>query len=183
MHREVHSWLRFCRGFIEGIEGRTALSDFDVVEIGSRDVNGRASASFGKVRTWSGIDIAPGPGVDEVADGEAWLVQHKGEGFDIVVSCEVFEHARNWREIVKAAAGAVRQGGWFIMTCATDPRAPHSAVDGAGLKPGEWYGNVDTHDFLEACEDDWEIVAHEIDYVDAAPRSHLGDLFVLMRRV
>jgi len=34
-------------------------------------------------------------------------------------------------------------GGMFVMTAAGPGRAPHSAVDGKGLQPGEHYANID----------------------------------------
>jgi hypothetical protein len=34
-------------------------------------------------------------------------------------------------------------GGRLVVTAAAPPRAPHSAVDGGPLRPGEHYRNVD----------------------------------------
>ena len=34
------------------------------------------------------------------------------------------------------------------MTCATEPRPPHSAIDGWDVRPGEWYANVASRDAI-----------------------------------
>ena len=88
---------------------------------------------------YHGIDIAPGPGVDEVADAAEWRA---AETFDVVVSTEVLEHAPRWRDVVQNAWHALAPGGVLLLTWATDPRPEHSAVDGWGLRDGEWYANV-----------------------------------------
>ena len=40
------------------------------------------------------------------------------------------------------AWNTLHPGGVLVMTCATDPRPPHSAIDGWDVRPGEWYANV-----------------------------------------
>ena len=110
-----------------------------VVEVGSRDVNGSVRPIFGFCDRYIGVDITDGPAVDVVADFATWDFS----GADCVVCCEVLEHVEDWRDIVTKAAEVVNVGGTVILTAACDPRAPHSAVDGAGLRPGEFYENVD----------------------------------------
>jgi 2-polyprenyl-3-methyl-5-hydroxy-6-metoxy-1,4-benzoquinol methylase len=83
--------------------------------------------------------------VDEVADGADWRPPRT---YDAVVSTEVLEHAPRWRDVVRNAWAAVADGGTCIITCATEPRAPHSAVDGWDLREDEWYANVDAHDMV-----------------------------------
>jgi hypothetical protein len=116
-----------------------ALAPTAVLEIGSFDVNGSVRPLFPGVERYHGIDIAEGPGVDEVADAAEWRAPRQ---FDVVVSTEVLEHSRRWRDILDNAWGALRGSGTLLMTCATSPRAPHSAVDGWEVRDGEWYENV-----------------------------------------
>jgi SAM-dependent methyltransferase len=108
-----------------------------VVEFGSRDVNGSVRGLFTGA-DYTGIDTAPGPGVDVVADAATWV----GKNFDAVVCCEVLEHTPKGAAIVAAAGKSLKKGGVLIVTCATTGRAPHSAVDGAAVRPGEFYRNV-----------------------------------------
>jgi hypothetical protein len=117
-----------------------------VLEIGSLDVNGGVRTLFPSAKQYHGIDIAPGPGVDEVADAADWQASTL---FDVVVSTEVLEHAPQWRDVVTNAWNALLAGGVLIMTCATDPRPPHSAIDGWDVRPGEWYANVSSADAID----------------------------------
>lgn len=110
-----------------------------VLEIGSHDVNGGVRPLFLGASHYHGIDIAPGPGVDEVADAADWSPTRT---YDFVVSTEVLEHAPRWRSILDNAWDALSPGGRLIVTCATDPRPPHSAIDGWDVRDGEYYGNV-----------------------------------------
>ena len=110
-----------------------------VVEVGSRDVNGSVRPIFAFCDRYIGVDIAAGPAVDVVADFLAWDFS----GADCVVCAEVLEHAPEWDEMVRHMADVVNVAGSVILTAACDPRAPHSAVDGGGLRAGEHYENVD----------------------------------------
>jgi hypothetical protein len=180
MHAEVYTWLNFCRRYIEGVEGD--LANFEVIEIGGRDVNGRAHDGFGPTLVWLVNDIAPGPDVEVVMPGHEFLIEQRGMHWDCVVSCEVFEHTNTWREIVTAAAGAVKSCGWMIVTCASPGRAPHSAIDGGAVRPDEYYANVDPVEFRVVADlAGWHVEFLEIDKSWGRPRSHTGDLFALLR--
>lgn len=122
-----------------------SLDPARVLEIGSLDVNGSVRPLFPTAKQYHGIDIAPGPGVDEVADAADW---HASTVFDVVISTEVLEHAPRWRDVVSNAWNALDTGGVLLMTCATEPRPPHSAIDGWDVRPGEWYANVAPSDAI-----------------------------------
>lgn len=68
----------------------------DILEIGSRDVNGGVRQFFDQ-RNYMGIDTEEGPGVDRVMDAyeiakRAWPPQ-----FDLIICTEVLEHtAKPW---------------------------------------------------------------------------------------
>ena len=110
-----------------------------VLEIGSHDVNGSVRPLFPTSSHYHGIDLADGPGVDEVADAATW---QPDRSYDVVVSTEVLEHAPAWDAVLDTAWAALAPGGRLVVTCATDPRPPHSAVDGWEVRDGEWYANV-----------------------------------------
>jgi SAM-dependent methyltransferase len=112
-----------------------------VLEFGSRDINGTARSVFTASR-YVGVDSIDGPCVDIVADAATVNV---GEQFDVVVCTEVLEHVD---DITAAAicANAWRHlapGGVLVATMAGIGRHEHSAIDGRGLHPGEFYRNVD----------------------------------------
>lgn len=134
MHDQAHSWV-----------AQFATDKFvSVLDIGGRDINGSPRGLFPNASPYTVLDIAPGDGVEIVANAATWEPIAE---FDIVVCCEVFEHTNEWREICDTAYKAVKPGGTFIVTCAAPGRPEHSAVDGSWqLYPGEYYGNVAADD-------------------------------------
>jgi SAM-dependent methyltransferase len=147
------------------------LGPFDsVLELGGLNINGSVRPYFPGARYVS-VDIVDGPGVDVVADATTY---RPDERFDAVVCCEVLEHAEDADGFVATAWGALKPGGLFIITCACPPRAPHSAVDGGPLRPGEFYRNV-PEDMLASWLVGWkdaEIECHE----------DRGDIYAVARK-
>lgn len=126
---------------------RYASSDtISVIEIGCRDVNGIVRDLFPHCR-YMGIDLADGPGVDVVCDAADYVPP---DLVDMVLCCEVLEHAERWQAVLLAAASWLRPGGRLIITCAGPGRPPHSAVDGGDLQPGEYYWNLATWELIDA---------------------------------
>lgn len=138
------------RHFIE-----TALNDFgpitgEVVEFGSRDANGGVRDLFPNARSYFGIDVADGEGVDMVGDAARWQPK---QAYACVISTETFEHTMQWREMLRIAALALAPDGIMLITCATGSRPPHSAtIPDSRPSPGEYYGNVREQDFRQAAE-------------------------------
>lgn len=108
-----------------------------VLDIGGRDVNGTPRSLL--AGSYYSVDAAAGPNVDEVVDARSWRPDRT---FDAVLCLEVFEHVDGWRDIVRTARACLDVGGVFVVTAASDPRAPHSAGTGGPLARGEWYENV-----------------------------------------
>lgn len=133
MHREVLEWL--------GWQFADLGDGLHVFEIGAKAINGsaRTAPRPGQVAAWWGCDLVSGPGVDCVAPGEDACPPWPAE---VVICCEVLEHTPLIGPIVANAAARMAEGGVLLVTCATEPRAPHSAVDGAQLRHGEYYANV-----------------------------------------
>jgi len=134
MHESAFNYVS---SFAENIVSEASLV---ILEFGSRNVNGTVRDLFPDHAYW-GIDISDGPGVDQVADAATFLLP---EGFfaDIVICCETLEHTPLAFEIVSNAYKNLSPGGFFVVTCATDPRKPHSAKDGGRLRRREYYGNI-----------------------------------------
>lgn len=109
-----------------------------VVEFGSKNINGSVRPLF-RGAAFTGVDVVAGPDVDVVADAASFTPEVAP---DCVVCCEVLEHAENAQAIIKNAVRILRPGGLVIVTCASDGRQPHSAVDGGALREGEFYRNV-----------------------------------------
>jgi SAM-dependent methyltransferase len=128
-----------------------------VVDAGGRDVNGSPRLLFPNSR-YVAVDLSPGPGVDVTADAAQW---RPDDPVDLVLSVEVLEHAGDPAALVAAAADCLRPGGRLIVTCATDPRAPHSGVDGGALADGEHYQNIAPEE-LKGWLADWDDVEIEV---------------------
>lgn len=134
------------------------MAPTSVLDCGGRDINGSPRLLF-PGSTYLVIDLEDGPGVDVVGDARQW---RPTSPVDLVLSVEVLEHAPDPEGLLRAAWECLVPGGRLIVTCATDPRAPHSGHDGATLQPGEYYRNVAEHDLKEwlADWDDIEIEVH-----------------------
>lgn len=132
MHPQAYEFVRRC---VRSITPRRR-----VCELGSCDVNGSPRALFPGAE-YVGVDERPGPGVDVVCDAAAFDCHG---AFDCVVCTEVLEHAPRARDICANAWELLGPGGVFVVTAATDPRAPHG-VDGAAVGE-EFYRNVDPAD-------------------------------------
>lgn len=139
MHAEAHEWVTLYR----------VEEPVRVLDIGGRNINGTVRGLFPHA-DYTSLDIAPGDGVDIVADASTWTPDRE---YDVVVCTEVFEHTEAWPQIVDTAYAALRPGGLFVATMAGPGRASHSAVDGSWqLYPGEYYGNVEPDDLRTALD-------------------------------
>jgi SAM-dependent methyltransferase len=89
-----------------------------VLEVGSLDVNGTVRPGIQALRPaeYVGIDIRPGPGVDVVCDAAEIDHRFGPEAFDVVISTELLEHAREWKKIVHNFKYVLRPGGLLVVT-------------------------------------------------------------------
>jgi SAM-dependent methyltransferase len=96
----------------EEVKGKTVL------EVGSRDVNGslRSIISAWAPQRYVGVDIVKGPGVDVVCGAEGVAEEFGQESFDLVISTEMVEHVRNWRDAISNIKRVCKQGGTILLT-------------------------------------------------------------------
>jgi len=89
-----------------------------VAEIGSQDVNGtpRPIVLPFKPSAYIGVDSAPGPGVDIVANAASLKEQFGENSFDVVISTEMLEHVEDWRPIVGQMKAIVKPEGLLLIT-------------------------------------------------------------------
>lgn len=130
MHAEAMAWVA-----ANAPEGKRR-----VLDIGGRDINGNPQSLFDHGTTFEVVDPIDGPAVTWVGDIADYTTKSK---FDTVLCLEVAEHVEQWEAIISKAASLMKPGGVFIFTAAGPTRAPHSAMDGGGLKTGEFYENID----------------------------------------
>ena len=162
MHDEA---LRFVVG-VANIYG-----PFDrVLECGALNVNG----SVREVVTSQfhfGVDLISGTGVDHVGE----FSEFRSDALnDLVVCCEVLEHSNNIDGIIVSASENLKPGGLFLITCATDGRAPHGC--NGGNVGNEYYSNVSESEIRVALLGLFTILELEM-------HRDRGDLYVLARKV
>lgn len=111
-----------------------------ILELGSYNVNGsaRALAAGRPDIHWWGIDLRPGPDVDEVADARWWRSMQR---YDYVICMEMLEHTPEPECVIATIAHHLAPGGRLIITCAGPYRPPHG-VDGGPVGAGEHYGAI-----------------------------------------
>ena len=153
MHVQAYEW-------VERQVAGLGLAAPAVLEIGSLDINGSVRPLFPDASHYHGLDLVAGAGVDEVADASVWSPPRT---YDVVVSAEVLEHAPAWRDILTMMWSATEPGGTLLMTCASDGRPPHSAVDGLDVRAGEHYANVAARD-LRALVAAWSTPSWSIEW-------------------
>lgn len=94
----------------------------DVLEVGSYDVNGSARPLVCSYvpRSYTGIDMRQGPGVDLVCDfALPGFVMPPGaptSEFDLVLCLEMLEHVEDWQHVILNLLGALKPGGLLLLT-------------------------------------------------------------------
>ncbi len=115
-----------------------------VLEVGSLNINGSIRPFFQQC-VYIGIDIGPGKDVDIVARGED--LAFKDNSFDVVASCECFEHNPEW---VKTLQNMIRISASLVFfTCATTGRAEHGTPRTSPYDApfcGDYYQNLTEED-------------------------------------
>jgi len=134
---------------MEYVKRYATAARLTVCEIGSRNINGTVRGLFPNA-LWTGIDLYAGRAVDVVGDAANWSPPSQ---CDLVVCCEVLEHAERWDAVVKSGCGWLKPGGRVIVTCAGPGRRDHSGIDGKLLRDVEHYCNVHPVPLCELLEE------------------------------
>lgn len=156
MHQEAYD------GFARmlAMTGIDPNSQLRVLDVGGADVNGSVRAQLPNAE-FTGLDIAPAPGVQIVADAADPETWSNMELFDMVIATELFEHTASWAEIIANMSTALHPMGHqtLIATCASLGRTPHGARGEYGVPAGEYYGNVHYEDLRSALQT-WFLEVH-----------------------
>lgn len=174
MHESAYNYVQ---DFYEKIKKDRGDHLYTVLEFGARNINGSIRDIFRGTIYW-GIDLKDGKGVDQVTSASNY--ECPLGTVDIVVCCEVLEHTPLVNEIVKSAYKNLAYGGWFVVTCATDPRLPHSAIDGGYARLHEYYLNVDPQVLkTSVCRAGFEVSDLQMRNIP----NHGGDLYLTARKL
>ena len=119
-HKE--QWV-FC-GKVKGLHPEY-FKNKKVLDIGSFDVNGNEEFLF-KNCDFTGLDIGEGKGVDVVCSAQEY--DAPDETFDVIISCECWEHNPYYKESIQNAVRMLKPEGLFLFTCATTGRPVHGTT-------------------------------------------------------
>lgn len=107
-----------CIAFATRILTRSDVEGKRVLEVGSYDVNGTLRGAIDPLNpaSYTGVDMAPGPGVDQVCLAEGLIDRFGPESFDVVLSTEMLEHVQDWRTVIDNMKGVLAIGGILVLT-------------------------------------------------------------------
>jgi SAM-dependent methyltransferase len=88
----------------------------EILEVGSRNVNGAVKQFFIDSSSYIGVDLEAGDGVDITMDAENLLERFSPESFNAVICLETLEHTKNPLKIVDNMRKILRPGGWMIIS-------------------------------------------------------------------
>jgi len=124
-----------------------------VLEIGSLDINGSLRSLFIQC-DYTGVDLAPGKGVDVVSLGHEFSMPDNT--YDTVLSAECFEHNPYWIETFENMIRMCKNSGLVFFTCATTGRPEHGTINSHPAsspftvgKGWTYYKNLTEQDFRE----------------------------------
>ena len=141
------------REFVVGLVERfpEAFNECRVLEIGSLNINGTVRDFFTDC-FHLGVDLATGPGVDVIAEGQH--LDYPDGDFTTTISAECFEHNPYW---VETFANMHRMSSYLVVvTCATTGRPEHgttrSEPTSSPFTTERWdyYRNLTEEDFRAA---------------------------------
>ena len=138
------------------------FSNSRVLEVGSLNINGSVRQFFSQPTFYVGCDLGPGPGVDIICPGHK--LPFHDETFDVAISCECFEHDKNWDLTFKRMMELVKPMGLVIFTCATTGRAEHGTTRCSPFDApftNDYYQNLTQRDFIDAFDLKTRFYKHE----------------------
>jgi SAM-dependent methyltransferase len=117
-----------------------------VLEVGSLNINGTVRDFFTDC-DYTGCDLGKGKGVDIVCAGQH--LNFPDNSFDVVLSCECFEHNPAYQETLRNMVRMLKPGGLLFFTCATTGRPEHGTTRTSPKDApfcGDYYRNLVAED-------------------------------------
>lgn len=107
-----------CLSFVNKNLSEADVKGKKILEVGSRDVNGspRQYICGLEPSSYVGCDIQNGKGVDEICDVVDLAYKYGENSFDVVISCEMMEHVKDWKTAINNMKKVVKVGGKIIIT-------------------------------------------------------------------
>jgi len=143
--------VNFVQKFIEYYNDNNFDKNVNILEIGSLDVNGNIRKLFNFCNEYIGVDLEEGPNVDQVLNGSD--INKLNKNFDIIISCECFEHAKDWKIIFEKMCQISNPNSFIIISVASTGRVEHGTHrSGNWQSPGnkdDYYMNLTKNDFIK----------------------------------
>jgi SAM-dependent methyltransferase len=107
-----------CIEFARAHLGRREVQGKSVIEVGALDVNGsiRPIVEALGPRSYLGVDVRSGPGVDRTCDVDRLVLEFGQRAFDVVISTEMLEHIRDWRTAMSNLKHVLKPEGVLLIT-------------------------------------------------------------------
>jgi SAM-dependent methyltransferase len=104
--------------FAQRVLSPADIADLAVLEVGAMDINGSLRPFLSSLvpKSYLGVDIRPGPSVDEVCDAGALVARYGERAFDIVATTEMLEHVQHWRAAVSNMKRVLKPNGVLLLT-------------------------------------------------------------------
>lgn len=129
MHEGNHDFLKYV---IEKFPGSLSGS---VLELGSLDINGSARQHVAAKR-YVGIDIVPGPGVDQVC--RAAETSFTSGEFDALISISMFEHDPDWERSLSHNLQWLKKDSLIILGWGAEGNTKHIPDPWALVPVADW---------------------------------------------
>jgi SAM-dependent methyltransferase len=102
----------------EAFTEKSEVENKTILEVGSYNVNGSFRTIFvPKIpKSYIGVDIAMGPGVDKVCAIKDIVTTFGNSSFDIIISTEAIEHIEDWKTAINNLKSVCKVGGTLYLT-------------------------------------------------------------------
>lgn len=120
-----------------------------VLDIGSMDINGSNKYLFRDCE-YTGMDLGKEKNVDIVCAIEFFTPTNK---YDVVISTEMLEHAKNWYPALLKMYDVLESGGLLLITAAGEGRSEHGTTNNqawASPHTNDYYCNITNKMFSSA---------------------------------
>ena len=107
-----------CIAFVRRVIGPDDVRGKRVLEVGSFDTTGSVRPHIEGLRPaeYLGVDIVPGPSVDELCDVLELESRYGPARFDVVITTEMLEHVRDWRRAWQNLKAVLAPDGLLVAT-------------------------------------------------------------------
>lgn len=153
MHASVLEYVRQTIS-AEDIAGRRVL------EVGAGDVNGSVRPDLERLgpSVYVGVDAVAGPRVDRIVDATRLYAVFGRDSWDVVISTEMLEHARDWRGSLANMVSVLCPRGLLLVTTRSPGFPYHGFPEDHWRFPVELFGRIIAESGLQQLNlvPDWE---------------------------